>query len=456
MDIDNPHTHRLPSEATLIEAQQEVDNAYANLQEYKTREIKNMMDMSFKQVPVDTETEKRKTARIHDEWKTWFIFTRFEHQMADKQTKTNRFGSFSMAVNKDNKAPCLNNQFVEWILATMTAIHLDENDDDSKKFAIAMNRSWEELNSPNHAETPTLQWKEDEHNKHSASMRASSGLFFEIQPLSARSLSGPTPVADHRYAQYADCRLVTRGFTFVPLTLKISLEGCDRVINANLYPRINDEEQKNGLGGMLVGAKYINDVKKSTGTPTTILETHGMSLAKRGSSGGISEKDAASLLVKYAREYRKRLVDMFVVCHIMRAVAGLEGHEYEIPELHDLAESDIQNLHKRIRDTLTDEMIDKAKAIFGKMHSHYGQGQEKTIGENGDIYNIVCTGGTVDCFDNDTHHTDMALHTNNIAHIECMIDGEPLSICADFSISIYSTYYIGGHTTSQPPADVPA
>lgn len=422
------HFYRQVPAEPLIRLQKDVDTAFATMQKFKTTEIVKMMNTT----PVLVKTTNTETDTVNnfeitknpDQWINWFVAIHIKYKnkqivkMITQEFAVCAPAKFETSVIKETLATTI-------LLSSKIPPHrLKDYDIESKhhasgqfhKFIAALSACVSELEgSPDsvwvHGDTPGV-----------STLETRSGISFAIKQMPHNEYMAA--VADHRFEQHINCRKITRAFKLQPVKLEISLEGSAITIDALVYPR----SKLLDTGGLLVGRMQPTNGITLYPIKPTVIETNEMTVI-HDKYGCISEDHAASLMTGYTRKYRKRLVEKYVATHILRDVISTKTDLHDIPPLQSMTENDIYSMYNKLKTIATTEDIAKCKQVSTTWKQPYI---------------LTCTGGTVDCFQNDSQHTDMALHTNNIFEVSYNMNEKPVIVCGDIPVSMYATYYTGG------------
>ena len=432
-DSNQYHEEYVDSEPFIF-AQEKLDTACANIHEWKSHAITKLMNQTIdnseeEYVGDDGEpwpSREEDMFRRGHHWQNWFAISRFgKTKYMDQGKAISHQVTVSNRVTDEDNFTDMRTQLVEitlvFIKKNLKQMRMNGIDD----FVSAITESITEVNArANHT------W-ERSNESDATFMHTDSGLTFEFERMTSRPF-----VADHRYEQYHSCRKMTQEFNIRPLSLKITMKGSETNILTLIYPRREGIDNM-ALGGLLVGASLVNDVAGIQQLYPTVIQTKNLALT-RDVHNGIFEEDAASLLASHARKYRDDLMNMFVATHCMRAVLGKD--QSDIPPLRTLSAEMIKSIHLKYQllnnqDKRAKELMSSLQRINESNSPHFKDRR---------VFDVTCTGGTVDCFNNDTQHTDMSLHTNNNVFLEFTYEDKKTLVDEPIAVSMYATYYIGG------------
>jgi hypothetical protein len=427
----------------LINYQKNIDAAFSRMQKFKTHKIAALMNKEVYRGSENLEPH----SEIGKPWTYWFLSAHVKINNPDNPMS--KIIPISQIFQTDSVKQSLATAYLSQLI-TSTQVELKKNRDTGvEKFSNALASLLRELGQNKH------EWVENAvtgvstiHTDYGISVTFKSILHNRHMPV----------VADHRFEQYINCHRTTRGFELQPKILEISLDGCAFTLNACVYPRCKTTK----IGGLLIGTMCPTNVEPRHPIAATVVESANMTLS-RIAQVGIDECDAASVMAGYTCRYRNSLVDVYLACHILRVVCDLK--EFKIPPLQDMSAEVVHEthniLHKHMMDSPEDErqiIQIMCKDAFRGMQklSHPNHGSDGSS-DHACLYHIRCTGGTVDCFENDTQYTDMALHTNNFFSATFDVDGQHTHVSGDIPVSMYATYYIGGvPCTPNPKLYTPA
>jgi hypothetical protein len=261
----------------------------------------------------------------------------------------------------------------------------------------------------------------------SVSMRTPCGLMLKCAVLSSDQSSGSVKnpsESDHRFAQRVLSQGVTQTYSQQPMEFTASIGDNLDSFRAAIYPC---SVKSTGLFMGTMHASGHERPMKSCG----VITSNTMLVHPKW---GVHEADATTLMAPYAKSHVTALSSMFVKSAIMRAVLGNTIPDPDLT-LDGMDVPMVVNQYKKLRSTLSPQQVSTSMDMWKGMHAKTGNDANKPL------YTVTCVDGTVDCFKNDSSHTGMALHTNNMVHAKFAFDGKEIEIKSPLVVSVYGTYY---------------
>jgi hypothetical protein len=266
---------------------------------------------------------------------------------------------------------------------------------------------------------PLSKWTPSVDGK-SISVRAESGLQFECSLLHA-DLSSNTGVreSDHTFSRRMMCSGVTRAYSAQPLVITAHCNtASSQMIRACVYPCSAKAT------GLLMATTHLSGFER----PLRSCALVSPCTLRRHMSFGVHEADVSALLVPYARTHVRTLAEMFCKCAIMRTVQGSGAPVFKVSRLGDMDELELHMQYTTLRGKCTSMQLHTCASIWAGVQNSNGM-------------TLDCISGTVDSFENDIYHTDVAMHTHNMMNISFNHGGQDFTTSSPVVVSLYGTYY---------------
>lgn len=254
----------------------------------------------------------------------------------------------------------------------------------------------------------------------SISVRTTSGLSLECAFLHTnKSSKTSNRESDHTFSRRMMCQGVTRTYTTQPLVITARFTpAVSKVLRACVYPCSTKAT------GLLMATTHVSGFERPLRACALVVPC----ALRRHKNFGVHEADVSALAIPFARTHVRTLAQMFSKCAIMRAVLGSVAPVFPVHRLGDMDELELHLQYTHLRGLCTSGQLETCASIWNDVNKNH----RMTVG---------CVSGTVDAFENDNLHTDIAMHTHSILDTTFNHNGHAFNVNSPIVVSMYGTYY---------------
>jgi hypothetical protein len=269
------------------------------------------------------------------------------------------------------------------------------------------------------ASVPSLSAWKLASNGTSISVFTPSGLRLECAFLHNNLSNMAVNESDHTLSRRMMCQRVTRTYSAQPLVITAQFTPSEsRVLRACVYPCSSKSS------GVLMATTHLSGFERPLRSCALVVPC----ALRRHKSFGVHEADVSALVTPYARTHVRTVAEMFSKCAVMRAVLGSAAPVFKICRLGDMDELVLHTQYTKLRGMCTSTQLQSCASIWaGVERSH--------------AMDLTCISGTMNAFENDDFHTDIAMHTHSMIDTAFTYNGEDFQVKSPIVVSMYGTYY---------------
>jgi hypothetical protein len=253
----------------------------------------------------------------------------------------------------------------------------------------------------------------------SISVCTTSGLRLQVAFLHNNTSNLGLNESDQTFAQRMMCQRVTRTYTSQPVVVTAQCAAAkSQVLRACVYPCSNTSS------GVLMATTHLSGFERPLRSCALVVPC----VLRRHASFGVHEADVSTLITPYVRTHVRTLAEMFSKCAIMRVVLGTAAPVFKTGRLGDMDELELHMQYTHLRGMCTSTQLQSCSKIWAEVNSSH-------------TMNLACISGTVNAFQNDDFHTDVAMHTHSIMDTTFKYRGNDFDVSSPLVVSMYGTYY---------------
>jgi hypothetical protein len=263
------------------------------------------------------------------------------------------------------------------------------------------------------------QWKLADGGR-SISVNTASGLRLECAFLhNNRSSNTKIRESDHTFSRRMMCQGVTRTYSTQPIVVTARFSpAVSHMLQVCVYPCSVRQT------GLLMATTHVSGFERPLRSCAVVVPC----AIRRHVTFGVHEADVSALVTPITRAHVRTLAQMFSKCAVMRAVLGTSAPVFTVNRLGDMDELELHTQYTSLRGMCTHTQLQTCAGIWDEVNMNHTMG-------------LVCVAGTLDTFENDQMHTDVAMHTHSIMDTTFKHEGKDFSVSSPIVVSLYGTYY---------------
>jgi hypothetical protein len=251
------------------------------------------------------------------------------------------------------------------------------------------------------------------------SVCTASGLRLECALLHNDESNMAANESDQTFSRRMMCQRVTRTYSAQPIVITAqSTTAISRLLRACVYPCSNKPS------GILMATTHLSGFERPLRSCAIVVPC----ALRRHASFGVHEADVSALITPYARTHVRTLAEMFSKCAVMRTVLGTKTPVFTTSRLGDMDELELHKQYTHLRGMCTHTQLRSCANIWEDVDRSHAM-------------NLTCISGTINAFENDDFHTDVAMHTHSMMDTTFMYGGEEFKVNSPLVVSMYGTYY---------------
>lgn len=253
----------------------------------------------------------------------------------------------------------------------------------------------------------------------SISVSTASGLHIQCAHLHDNSSNIASHESDHTFSRRTMCQRVTQNYSSQPLIITAHTSSrVSQVLRACVYPCSKTSS------GLLMATTHLSGYERPLRSCALVIPCS----LRRHASFGVHEADVSTLITPFVRTHVQTLAELYSKCAIMKVVLQEAAPTFELSRLGDMDELELHTQYTRLRGLCTSAQLKLCANTWAETKSS-------------DAMRLTCISGTINAFQNDAFHTDVATHTRSIMDMTFTYEGDVHHMSSPIVVSLYGTYY---------------
>jgi hypothetical protein len=253
----------------------------------------------------------------------------------------------------------------------------------------------------------------------SISVHTLNGLLIKCAHLHNNKTNMAREESDQTFARRTMCQRVTQTYSSQPLVVSVNcVARPSQMLKASVYPCSKSSS------GILMATTHLSGYERPLRSCALVVPCS----LRRHVNYGVHEADVSALIAPFVRTHTHTIAALYSKCALMKVVLQDAAPVFLLPRLGDMDELELHTQYTRLRGLCTPLQLKSCASTWSEMQAS-------------DAVTVTCISGTINAFENDKFHTDVATHTHSIMDTTFTHEGQVHHVSSPLIVSLYGTYY---------------